>query len=192
MWPRFLWKQDSRRDRGEARVPLWPEHVPALGSVAGGGCWLLCKEMEKGALWMGSCLQSLEEPCEHCLGPRKKVSGHQSAAYGASQTYRQPPSTHTPTTFCTDLHWGRRRPSIWQSSIHTGTEQSTSGILFPHCQPVLRCDRVRTTGHNVPTNMFLPRGRTSPQVSIPCTWWWGHLALPSKGSSGGKAWCGEL
>ena len=39
--------------------------MPALGSVAGGGSWLLCGEMEKGALWMGSCLQSLEEPSEH-------------------------------------------------------------------------------------------------------------------------------
>ena len=105
---------------------------------------------------------------------------------------RQPPSTHIPTTLCTDLHQGRRRLSIWKSSIHTGTEQSTSGILLTHCQPILICDRVRTTGHNVPTNMLLPRGRTSSQVPLHCTWWWGHLLLPRKGSSGGKACCGQL
>ena len=47
--PRFLWKQDSRRDPGEGQGASVTEHVPALGSVAGGGSWLLCGEMEKGA-----------------------------------------------------------------------------------------------------------------------------------------------
>ena len=189
----FLWKQDSRRDPGvgQGASVTWACAYPGLccwwgllALVRGDGERVsldgLLSAVPWGALWT------------QCLGARQKVSGHQSAASGASQTYRQPPSTHTPTTLCTDLHRRCRRPSIWQSSIHTDTEQSTSGNLLPHCQPVLRCDRVRTTGHNVPTNILLPRGRTSPQVPLPCTWRWGQLALPRKGSSVGKAWCGQL
>ena len=191
--PRFRWKQDSRRDSGEGQSAsvTWACACPGLccwwgllalvrGDGEGGSIYGLLSAVSWGALWI------------QCLRAREKVSDNQSAAYVASQTYRQPPSTQTPTTIFTDLHRGRRRPSIWQPSIHTGTEQSTSGILLPHCQPVLRCDRVRTTGHNVLTNMLLPRGRTFPQVPLPCTWRWGQLALPRKGSSGGKAWCGQL
>ena len=187
MGSRFLWKQDSRRDAGEGQGAsvTWACACPGLccwlGLLAlvrwdgeGGSMDALLSAVPWGALWT------------QCLGARQKVSGHQSASYDASQTYRQLPSTHMPTTLCTDLHRGRRRPSIWQSSFHTGTEQSTSGILLPHCQPVLRCDLVRTTGHNLPTNMLLPRGRTSAQVPLSCTWRWEQLELPRKGSSGGK------
>ena len=193
MGPRFLWKEDSRRDPGDGHGAsvTWACACPGLccwwgllarvrGDGEGGSMDVLLYAVPWGALWT------------QCLWARQKVSGHQSASYGASQTYRQPPSTNTPTTLCTQLHRGCRCPSIWQSSIHTGTEQSTSGILLPHCQPILRCDRIRTTGHNVPTNMLLPRERTSPQFPLPCTWRWGQLELPRKGSSGGKAWCGQL
>ncbi|CAI9149856.1 unnamed protein product [Rangifer tarandus platyrhynchus] len=78
--------------------------------------------------------------CTQCLAAGQKVSGHQAAACVASQNYRHLPSRHTPTTLCTELHRGRRPLTTWQPWVHTGTEQSTSGILLPHCQPILRCD----------------------------------------------------
>ncbi|CAM9173896.1 unnamed protein product, partial [Rangifer tarandus platyrhynchus] len=49
-------------------------------------------------------------------------------------------SRHTPTTLCTEIHRGRRPLTTSQPWVHTGTEESTSGILLPHCQPILRCD----------------------------------------------------
>ena len=74
----------------------------------------------------------------------QKVSRHQSAACGASQTYRHLRSRHTPTTLCTDPHRGCRRLTTWQPWVHTGTEKNTSGILLLQCQSILRCDRDRT------------------------------------------------
>ncbi|CAM9825657.1 unnamed protein product, partial [Rangifer tarandus platyrhynchus] len=38
------------------------------------------------------------------------------------------------------LHRGRRPLTTCQPCVHTGTEESASGILLPHCQPTLRCD----------------------------------------------------
>ena len=80
-----------------------------------------------------------------CLGARQKVPGHQTAVCSASHTYRHLTSRHTPTTIFTDHHRGRRRPTTCQPWVHTGTEQSTSGILLLHCQPILRCDQDRST-----------------------------------------------
>ena len=80
-----------------------------------------------------------------CLAAGQKVPGHQSAACSASQTYRHLRSRHTPTTIFTDLHRACRRLTTCQPLVHTGTEQSTSGILLLHCQPILRCDQDRNT-----------------------------------------------
>ena len=50
------------------------------------------------------CLWQREKgPVNTGLVAGQKVSGHQSALCGASQTYRHLPSRHTPTTLCTDL-----------------------------------------------------------------------------------------
>ena len=86
----------------------------------------------------------VRSPVNTVPGAGQKVSGHQSAACSASQTYRHLRCRHTPTTLFTDLHRGRRCPTSCQPWVHTGTEQSTSGILLLYCQSVLRCDRDRT------------------------------------------------
>ena len=50
-----------------------------------------------GALRTRSCLQSREEPCIQMPAAQQKVSGHQSAACGASQTPdSSPPDTRPP------------------------------------------------------------------------------------------------
>ena len=79
-----------------------------------------------------------------CLAAGQKVSGHQSAAWSASETYRHLRSRHTPTTLCKDFNWGRRCPTTCQTWVYTGTEQSTSGILLLQCKPVLRSERDKT------------------------------------------------
>ena len=57
-------------------MPLGPEHAPALGSVAGGGSWPLCAEVEQGALRTSTCLESVKEGADLGLRQMKKEQGH--------------------------------------------------------------------------------------------------------------------
>ena len=96
--------------------------MPALGSVAGGGSWLLCEEMENGALWMGACLQSLEEPCEHSAWEPGRKSQRSSQlpmvvlkpktatlhTHTHHSLHRPPPRTQTPVHLkVIGPHWHR-------------------------------------------------------------------------------------
>ena len=149
---------------GNRAPPTWHSHCALPGLYCWCGAPPLVLGYGAGALRTGSCLQSREEPCEQMPGsPAGSLKAQFSCLWCFSDP-RQLPSRHTPTTLCTDLQQGRRHPTTGQPSVHTGTEQSTSGILFLHCQAVLKCD------HDRNNTMLLPRGRTSRQDPLSCTW----------------------
>ena len=128
-----------------------------------------------------ACLHSREEPWEQCLAAGQKVPGHQSAACSASQTYRHLRSRHTPTTIFTDLHRGCRCLTTCQPWFHTGTEQSTSGILVLHCQPILRCDQDRST-RSPRAQQPTPAQRENLPSSAPSL----HMEMMAAGAAQGR------
>ena len=122
--------------QGMVRVPLSPEHVPALGSVAGGASWLLCGEMEKGALWMGSCLQSLEEPCEHSAWDpgRKSQGSSQLPMVLFRPTLSPPPHTSPQLSAQTSAEDADARPSDSHRST-LAQSRAPQGSCFPTASP---------------------------------------------------------
>ena len=80
---------------------------------------------------------------------------------------REPPSTHTPTSLCTDLHRGRRRLSICQSSIHTAQSRAPKGSCFPTASP---SSGVIVSGPQVtmcPPTCSCPEGKTPLKFHFP-------------------------
>ena len=77
----------------------------------------------------GSRAESLRAPVS-CLWCFTDLQTSQVQTHIHHPLHRPPPRTQTPDHL----------PAL----VHTGTEQSTSGILLLHCQPVLRRDRDRT------------------------------------------------
>ena len=138
----------------------------------------------KGGNFLGviTCLSSVPWGIlwTQCMAAKQKVSGHQTAACGASQTYRHLRSRHTPTTLCIDLHWGCRRPTTCQPWVHTGTEQSTSGILLLHYQPVLICDRDGTP-RSPRAHQLTPAQRENLSSSPPSP----HMEMTAAGTAQG-------
>ena len=69
--------------------------------------------MEKGALWMGSFLQSLEEPCEHSAWePGRKSQGtSQLPMVLLRHTDSPPPHTRPPLSAQTSTKYADARPS---------------------------------------------------------------------------------
>ena len=129
--------------------------MPALGSVAGWGSWLLCGEMENGALLMGACLQSLEEPFEHSAWePGRKSQGSSQLPMvvlkpktATLQTY-PPLSAQTSTKDADACPSESHRSTLAQirapqgSFFHTASPSSyvtVSGPQVTMCPPTCSC-----------------------------------------------------
>ena len=69
-----------------------------------------------------------------------------------------------------------------ENGVPRSSMNAPQGSYFPADSPSSGVTVTGPPGHHMPTNLLLPRGRTSPQVPLPCIWRWGHLALPRKGS----------
>ena len=170
-------------------LTLCPRWAPSL---VWGSC-PSCTDVEQGAPRAGSCLQSREEPCRQAPGSQAESLRPPTSCLWCFSDNRQLPSRPTPTTLCTDLHRGRRRPTTCQPWVHTGTEQSTAQILQPHGQPVLRCDRART-----PRSPRAHQPAPAPEGEAPLTSHFpahgdeGSWRCPGRAPSGGQACCGQL
>ena len=101
--------------------------------------------MDQGAPRTSSCLQCHEEPCGQVPSSQTESLSPPASCLCCFLDPRQLPSRHLHSSLCTDLHQGCRQSTTCHPWVHTGTKQRTSGILLPHCQPVLRCDHNRTT-----------------------------------------------
>ena len=92
--------------------------------------------MEKGALWMRSCLQSLLEPCEHSAWePGRKSQGtSQPPMMLLRPTDSSPPHTCPPLSAQTSTEDADARPS---DSHHSTLAQSRApqGSCFPTASP---------------------------------------------------------
>ena len=92
----------------------------------------MCGEVEKGALWMGSCLQSLEEPCEHSAWEQGRKS------QGISQlpmvllrcTDSPPPHTRPPLSAQTSIEDADAHPSDSHRST-LAQSRAPQGSCFP-------------------------------------------------------------
>ena len=96
----------------------------------------MCGEMEKGALWMGSCLQSLEEPCEHSAWEpgRKSQGASQLLMVLLRPTDSPPPHTGPPLSAQTSTEDADTRPS--DSHLSTlAQSRAPQGSCFPTASP---------------------------------------------------------
>ena len=96
----------------------------------------MCGEMEKGALWMGPCLQSLEEPCEHsaCEPGRKSQGTSQLPMVLLRPTDSPPPHTSPPLSAQTSNEDADVHPSDSHRSI-LAQSRAPQGSCFPTASP---------------------------------------------------------
>ena len=96
----------------------------------------MCREMEKGALWMGSCLQSLEEPCEHSdWEPGRKSQGNSELPMVLLRpTESRPPHTGPPLSAQTSTEDADARPSDSHRST-LAQSRAPQGSWFPTASP---------------------------------------------------------
>ena len=96
----------------------------------------MCEEMEKGALWMGSCLQPLEEPCEHSAWePGRKSQGtSQLPMVLLRPTDSPPPHTRPPLSAQTSTEDADARPSDSHRST-LAQSRAPQGSCFTTASP---------------------------------------------------------
>ena len=96
----------------------------------------MCGEMEKGALWMGSCLQSLEEPCEHsaCKPGRKSQGSSQLPMVLLRPTDSPPPHTSPQLSAQTSTEDADARPSDSHRST-LAQSRAPQESCFPTASP---------------------------------------------------------
>ena len=96
----------------------------------------MCGEMEKGALWMGSCLQSLEEPRVHSAWePGRKSHGmSQLPMVLLRPTENPPPHTRPPLSAQTSTEDADARPSDSHRST-LAQSRAPQGSFFPTASP---------------------------------------------------------
>ena len=96
----------------------------------------MCEEMEKGALWMGSCLQSLEEPCEHSAWePGRKSQGtSQLPMVLLRPTDSPPPHTRPPLSAQNSTEDSDTRSSDSHRST-LAQSRAPQGSCFPTASP---------------------------------------------------------
>ena len=92
--------------------------------------------MEKEALWMGSCVQSLEEPCEHSAWePGRKSQGtSQLPMVLLRSTDSAPPHTCPPLSAETSTEDADTRPSESHQST-LAQSRAPQGSCFPTASP---------------------------------------------------------
>ena len=96
----------------------------------------MCGEMEKGSLWMGSCLQSLEEPCEHsALAPGRKSQGTSQLPMVLLRPTDNPPQhTHPPLSAQTSTEDADAHPPDSHRST-LAQSRAPQGYCFPTASP---------------------------------------------------------
>ena len=57
-----------------------------------------------------------------------------------------------------------------ENGVPPSSMKAPQGSYFPADSPSSGVIVTVPPSHHVPTNLLLPRGRTSPQVPLPCTW----------------------
>lgn len=181
--PRILWEQDSRRDPGEGQGGSGTRNFLGVGSPPGWHspcahpglcCWCGAPASHAGR-WSrvlhGSApvCSLVRSPVNKCPAARQKVSGHRPAVCGASRTPRHP-SRHTPTISPqTSTEDADTRPLEGLGST-LAQRRAPQGSCFPTASLSSGVTVTGPPGHHGTTNLFLPRGRTSPQVPLPPTW----------------------
>ena len=167
--------------------------MPALASVAGEGSWSLCGEMDQGTPWMGSCLKSYEEPCEHSAWkPGRKSQGtSQLPVVLLRPTDISGPDTHPPLSAQTSTKDADARPpaslgsTLAQSKAPQGscfsTASPSSGVTVTYPQ-VTTC----------PPTCSCPEGDLPLKSPFPTHGDEGSWRCPGRAPSGGQAWCGQL
>ena len=149
--------------------------------------------MEQRAAWMGSCLQSCEEPCEHSAWQSGRMSQVTSKlpVVHLRPTDISPPDTH-PTLSAQNSTEDRdsRPPDSHRSTLPQSRAPQES--CLPTARPSSGVTMTGPPGHHVPTNLLLPRRRTSPQAPLPTHGDEGSWHCPGNAPSGGQAWCGQL
>ena len=96
----------------------------------------MCREMEKGALLMGSCLQSLEEPCGHSAWePGRNSQGtSQLPMVLLRPTDSPPPQTRPPLSAQTSTEDADAHPSDSHRST-LAQRRAPQGSCFPTASP---------------------------------------------------------
>ena len=96
----------------------------------------MCGEMEKGALWMGACLQSLEEACEHSAWePGRKSQGTSQLPMVLLRPTDSPhPQTRPPLSAQTSTEDSDTRPSDSHRST-LAQSRAPQESCFPTASP---------------------------------------------------------
>ena len=135
-----------------------------------------------GVCWVGSlaCLQSREEPWEHSAWqPGRKSQGTSQLPVVLLRPTDISGQTHTHHYLHTPPP-RMQRLTTCQPWVHTGTEQSTSGILLLHCQPVLRCEKDRNP-RSLRAHQPVPAQRENLPTSPPSL----HMEMMAAGAAQG-------
>ena len=167
-----------------AEVPPDSEHTTpcVLGLRMGGGGRAM---MERGWVWtlMGSdselwpprCFSKHPSLIHSSLGLLSFCPGEAARSLPSVGIRSYVGSRILPALPIHQLHFFRQSfrkqsPSLLNQNT-SGSASLSSGVTV-----------TGLPGHHVPTNLFLPRGRTSSQVPRPPTWRQGQLVLPREGS----------
>ena len=112
----------------------------------------------------------VRRPVNKWAAAGQRVSGHWSAASGASRTPdSSPPDTRPPLSAQTSTEdTDTREPASLVSTL--AQSRAPQGSCFPTASLSSDVTLTGPPGHPVPTNLLLPRGRTSTQVPLSHTW----------------------
>ena len=143
----------------------------------------MCGEMEKGALWMGPCLQSLEEPCEQSAWePGRKSQGTSKLPMVLLRpTDSPPPHTSPPLSAQTTTEDADACPSDSHRST-LAQSRAPQGSCFPTASP---SSGVNVSGPQVttyPPTCSCPEGEPPLKSHFPAHGDVGSWRCPSSAS----------